>query len=351
LKPLPNLYSVLTLNPSITPVGMVSMQLIALSIVGLFISRGAMVAGADYYQRGHTHLYNLEYDEAIVDFTNLIETNPGDPISYNQLASAQLYKELYRLGLLDSSGFRRDQNSPRGRRAEADPVAKSRFLETLERGQRVAENIIQYDRRNQSALYALCTDNALRSTYDFMLDKSWLSAARSGSSARGFCEEVRKLDPAFIDAYLVLGIFEYAAGSLSLPVRLLAAVGGLHGSKNKGIEYMTRVARQGNYDRDAARVALAVVSRREKRPNDAAAILETLMMDYPRNYLFGLELASVYTDADRPERALNVLKSLLQGAYDGFPRATVQMQVEALEERLSSQRAGSAHSSWRSGSP
>jgi predicted Zn-dependent protease len=132
---------------------------------------------------------------------------------------------------------------------------------------------------------------------------------------------------------------------------LLAAVGGLHGNKNKGIEYMTRVARQGNYDRDAARVALAVVSRREKRPKDAAAMLEALMMEYPRNYLFGLELASVYTDADKPERALDVLKSLLQGAYDRFPRATVQMQVEALEQRLSSQRAGSAHRGWRSGSP
>jgi predicted Zn-dependent protease len=98
------------------------------------------------------------------------------------------------------------------------------------------------------------------------------------------------------------------------------------------------VARQGNYDRDAARVALAVVSRREKRPKEAAAILEALMMEYPRNYLFGLELASIYTDADRPERALDVLKSLLQSACDRFPRATVQTQAEALEERLSSQR-------------
>jgi len=327
------------------------MQAVALLIIGLAISRGAMVAGTDYYQRGHTHLYNLEYDEAIADFAMLIETNPGDPISYNQLASAQLYKELYRLGLLDSSTFRRNQNSPRGRPVEADPIAQRTFLETLERGQHVAENIIKYDRRNQLALYALCTDHALRSTYDFMIDKSWLSAARSGSSARGFCEEARKLDPAFIDSYLVLGIFEYAAGRLPLPVKLLAAVGGLRGSTNKGIEYITRVARQGNYDRDAARVALAVVFRREKRPKEAAAILEALMMDYPRNYLFGLELASIYTDVDRPERALDVLKSLLQSACDRFPRATVQMQAEALEERLSSQCGGSAHRGWRSGSP
>jgi tetratricopeptide (TPR) repeat protein len=327
------------------------MQIVALLMIGLAISPGIIVADNDYYQRGHNHLYNLEYDEAIADFAKLIETNPADPIPYNQLASAQLYKELYRLGLLDSGALGRDKSFSRDRPVQADPTAKMRFLETLESGQRAAENVIKHDRRNQAALYALCADYALRSTYEFMLEKSWLSAARSGSSARGFCEEVRKLYPAFIDSYLVLGVFEYTTGSLSLPVRLLAAVGGLHGSKNKGIEYMALVARQGNYDRDAARVALTVVSRREKRPKDAAAILETLMTDYPRNYIFGLELASVYSDADRPERALDVLKSLLQRAYDGFPRETVQRRVEALEGKLSAKRDTTSRRGWRSGSP
>jgi tetratricopeptide (TPR) repeat protein len=327
------------------------MQIVALLMIGLAISPGIMVAETDYYQRGHNHLYNLEYDEAIADFAKLIETNPADPIPYSQLASAQLYKELYRLGLLDSNALGRDKSSSRDRPGEADPTAKMRFLETLERGQRVAENIIKYDRRNQAALYALCANYALHSTYAFMLDKSWLSAAHSGSGARGFCEEVRKLDPAFIDSYLVLGVFEYTAGSLPLPVRLLAAVGGLRGSKCKGIEYIARVARQGNYERDAARVALAVVSRRERRPKDAAAILEALMMDYPGNYIFGLELAAVYSDADRPERALDILKSLLQRAYDRFPRERVQLQVEALEGKLSAQRDASARRGWHSGSP
>lgn len=324
------------------------MQIVALLMMGLVISPGVMFAGTDYYQSGHNHLYNLEYDEAIADFAKLIETNPADPIPYNQLASAQLYKELYRLGLLDSNALGRDKSfSP----AEADPSAKMRFLETLDRGQRVAENIIKYDRQNQAALYALCTDYALRSTYHFTLDKSWLSAARSGTSARGFCEEVRKLDPAFVDPYLVLGVFEFTAGSLPLPVRLVAAVGGLHGSKSKGIEYLARVARQGNYERDAARVALAVVSHRERRPKDAAAILEGLMRDYPRNYIFGLELASVYSDADWPERALDVLKSLLQRAYEQFPRERIQMQVKVLEGKLSAQRDVPARRGWRSGSP
>ena len=61
------------------------MQIVALLTIGLAISPGIIVADTDYYQRGHNHLYNLEYDEAIADFAKLIETNPADPIPYNQL--------------------------------------------------------------------------------------------------------------------------------------------------------------------------------------------------------------------------------------------------------------------------
>jgi predicted Zn-dependent protease len=175
-----------------------------------------------------------------------------------------------------------------------------------------------------------------------------LSALRNGSQARGYCEDVRKINPDFVDAYFVLGVFEYAAGSLPLPVKLLAAAGGLHGSKSKGLEYITRVAQRGKYDRDAARVLLTVLWRREKRPQQAAQILETLMTDYARNYLFGLELARVYSNADQPDHALTVLKTVLQkGREDGAShqrllREIVQTQIDALEAKLSVWRPGNA---------
>jgi hypothetical protein len=71
---------------------------------------------------------------------------------------------------------------------------------------------------------------------------------------------VRKLNPNFIDAYLVLGAYEYVTGSLPLPVKLFAAIGGLHGSREKGIAYLRRVAEQGKYNRDGARVLLVVLT-------------------------------------------------------------------------------------------
>jgi tetratricopeptide (TPR) repeat protein len=340
-------------NRSITLIGQPEVvQIAGLMMIGIVFARGVLAAGIDYRQSGHDHFYNLEYDQAIVDFTKVIEQNPADPNSYNDLASAELYKELCRLGLLNSAALGRDNRFLRDRPAQVDERFKTKFLDAVDRGRRLAEDIVAHNRRNEVALYALCKDYALRATYEFMLDKSWLSALRSGSQARGYCEELRKINPRFIDAYLVLGGFEYVTGSLPWPVKLLAAVGGLHGSKSKGLEYITCVADRGKYDRDAARVLLTVLWRREKRPQQAAQILEALMRDYARNYLFGLELARVYSDADRPDHALTVLKTVMQkGTENGTShqrllREIVQMQIDALEAKLSVWHPGNPTRVW-----
>jgi predicted Zn-dependent protease len=112
------------------------------------------------------------------------------------------------------------------------------------------------------------------------------------------------------------------------------------GARKRGIEYVSRVAREGNYDRDAALALLAVLYRRENRPPEAGAVLQALMTDYPRNYIFGLELASMYSDAGQPEKAVRVLKALLRQVdekpvdYQRLPRNPVERGMTVLQMRL-----------------
>lgn len=295
------------------------------------------MAAPDYRRSGNEHFFNLEYDEAIADYNKLIQEKPDDPLAYNHLASAQLYKELHRLGLLESSALREENEFLRQKRPQPDPQARVRFEETLSRGRQVAESTLARDRRNTLALYALGTNYALRGNYEFMVEKSWFAALRSGGKAREYCEQVRKLDSDFVDAYLVLGVHEYVVGSLPLPVKLLARIGGMHGSKEKGEAYVTKVAREGKQARDDARVLLVILYRREKRPLEAARLLETLMKEFPRNYVLGLELASMYNDAGQYGHALATYKELLKKADEGapgyqrLPRASVQRRIEKFE--------------------
>ena len=295
---------------------LLSILLSVLFLIWAIIASGAVVGDLN---SGDDHFYNLEYDQAIAAYTQLMQQSPDDPVLYNDIASAELYKVLYRLGLLDSSFFADDHRLARDPPSKPDPSAAARILDMLERGRVAAEAILAHNPRDARALYSLCTDYGLRAAYEFMLEKAWFPAWRNASKAHGYCAQVRKVDPDFIDAYLVLGAYEYVAGSLPLPIRMFAAIGGLRGSKEKGIEYVSRVARQGKYDRNAARVLLSVLYRREGRPLDAATILTGLIADYPRNYLFGLELASMYATANQPERALEILRGLLEKAHENTP--------------------------------
>ncbi|HYM13142.1 MAG TPA: tetratricopeptide repeat protein [Bryobacterales bacterium] len=314
-------------------------------VVVLALALGAPAgAGAssepDYRASGGNHFFNLEYDEAIADYKKLIEQNPADPAAYNSLASAELYKELYRLGMLESSALRGDNQFLRRERPQPDPQAKARFEEALDHGRRAAESLLARDRSNQLALYALGASYALRGNYEFMIEKAWFSALRSGAKARDYCERLRKLNPNFTDAYLVLGVYEYVIGNLPAPVKVLAAIGGMRGSKKKGEEYITRVAREGRYSRNDARVLLVILYRREHRPLEAANLLESLIADFPRNYVLGLELASMYADAGQNDRAIAAFKSLLQKAKEGapgyqrLPREAVLRRVEKLEKGM-----------------
>jgi tetratricopeptide (TPR) repeat protein len=99
------------------------------------------------------------------------------------------------------------------------------------------------------------------------------------------------LDPKYIDAQLTIGLYEYVVGSLPLPIKLLAGVGGYRGSKKKGLSLLEQVAREGRWAQDDAKTVLVLLYTREKRYSDVLTLTRELSVKYPRNYLFRLETA------------------------------------------------------------
>jgi predicted Zn-dependent protease len=147
----------------------------------------------------------------------------------------------------------------------------------------------------------------LDANYLFMIDKSYLAALRAGNRARKYSDELRAIDSQYVDAYLVAGVQEYVVGSLPWAVRALVAFGGIHGNKEKGRTWVERVADDGDALQTEAKVLLALLYRRERRPLDAAKVLEELIAQFPRNYVLRLELASMYLDAEQRQKGLDAL--------------------------------------------
>ena len=65
----------------------------------------------------------------------------------------------------------------------------------------------------------------------------------------------------------------------------------MSGSKKRGLKELERVAVEGQWARDVARVLLVDLYKREKRWDDAIATARELSAKYSRNYLFRLQLA------------------------------------------------------------
>jgi tetratricopeptide (TPR) repeat protein len=96
-----------------------------------------------------------------------------------------------------------------------------------------------------------------------------------------------------VDANLIVGVQDYVVGSLPWPVKVLAALVGAHGDRERGLREIELVAQKGNYARDDARTLLAVLYQREERWSEARQVLEDLVQRFPRSFLSAQELATV----------------------------------------------------------
>jgi len=167
---------------------------------------------------------------------------------------------------------------------------------------------LQRNPRDPQALYMLGATESLQASFAATVERRFIAALRSGSSGVETERDVLKLDPTFHDAELTIGMYDYIMGTLPLPVRMLASIAGTHGSKKRGMQTLERVAKEGQWTRDDAKVLLIAIYKKEKRYPEALALSQELQEKYPRNYLFRLETADTLISQAAIERRASKIK-------------------------------------------
>lgn len=268
-------------------------------------------------QAGFDHFYNLEYDEAIADFTRETAEHPDDPQAYNHVADAILYREMFRDGALDSQLV--SGTNPFLRREKMNPSAEDqkRFDDSIAKAMQLANAQLAKNPNDVMALYSLGVAYGLRANYSFLVRKAWMDSLHDVTTSRKLHNRVTALDPSFIDARLVQGVHDYVVGSLPFTWRILGFLGGFHGDREAGIRTLQLVASKGRINRVDAEVLLAAVYRREHRAHDALPLAEDLIRQYPRNFLLRFELSQMYADLGDGGRALAVLNDIERRRQDG----------------------------------
>ena len=138
------------------------------------------------------------------------------------------------------------------------------------------------------------------------------------------------------------GVHQYVAGALPLPIKLMAGLAGIHGSKDKGIALLRDCGERGVITSVEARTALALFLRREAKYDQAEEVNESLKRQYPHNFLFWLEAANLQKDAGRAQEAIALYRDLLRHAQRPgyFTNAHLQLAWFGLGDTLRGQRDG-----------
>jgi tetratricopeptide (TPR) repeat protein len=240
--------------------------------------------------RGGEALYNLDYEEARRIFNELQRDFPDNPAGPQSLAASLWLQTLNESRRLQSSLYNSKSFYAKSE-DKVDPKLIEQFKVYTREAKARAEARLKQNPSDIEALYALGQITGLQAAFAGAVERRFMAALRNGMDSVDYHRKVLKLDPNFHDAEVNIGLYEYVLGSLSFPVRLMLKVGGMSGSKKKGLATLERVVAQGTRANDDARVLLITLYKRDKRYPDALRYARELAEKYPRNYLFKLEVA------------------------------------------------------------
>lgn len=291
-------------------------------------------------RQAYDRYYILDYDGALSRFEQVQAKNPANPLAVDYVLDTVIFRELYRLDLLDTTFYAHDGflNSKHG--AAADPAVASQVNLLFSKVIELSEQQLHQNSDDVDALFARGWARSLRAVYIGFIDRSYVSALHFALQARSDNEKVLKLDPRYIDAKLIVGIHQYVTGSLPFGLKMLAGVAGITGSKSRGIDDLRDSGARGVITSVESRTALALFLRREAKYDEAIAVTQTLTDEYPRDFLFRLELANLTKDAGRGKEAIAQYRQLLaQARKPGFfPSAHLELAWFGLADTLQGQR-------------
>ncbi|HUO17551.1 MAG TPA: hypothetical protein VMX38_21390 [Verrucomicrobiae bacterium] len=284
------------------------------------------------------HLYNMEYERATQEFEKILEKHPNDCFAVNHMLSSILMRDLYETGGMNTGDYTNDSfigHSPR----PTDPKVKQRIKQLVARAESIEDADLKANPKDVDALYCRGVTRAQFAVYTGLIERAWFSALRNAVGARRDHEHVLELDPNYLDAKMVVGTHNYVIGNLPWTYRTAAALAGLSGSKEKGLQYLREVARGDAENSVDAKVLLSLFLRREHHYDEALGYMRDLCARYPNNHLFPTEVANLLRSAGRLDEAEAMYRQVWQNGREGkYDHLRYEMAAWGLGDLLRSEK-------------
>lgn len=285
------------------------------------------VAAADpkvVYQQSTDALYNLDFSIAQRGYESLTREFPGNPDYWNALASCFWLKIIYDQQKLNMESFSGGSLGTKDSREAVNPADEKSLREALGSAINKANAILKKNPKDVRALYALGVSNATLAAFEGSAKRAYFEAHSKAKAAKNVHQQVLKLDPAFDDARLAIGAYDYVVGVIPGVLRFFLGIFGISSAgKESGIQQLETTAARGKNASTDAKMLLVVVYVREKRLDQALRLADELHTRYPRNFLFELSKASIYGKMKKWDDAVQVYEQVLakvKARRDGYDR-------------------------------
>jgi hypothetical protein len=282
---------------------MLCIRLVIPTFVTILMTPAAMPANCQlgfeslpHLDAGFESLYDLNFDTAQAEFSDWRARHPDDPLGPAAAASAYLFQEFDRLGVLQSELFRDDQAFQRRRKLTPDPRLKDLFDSELMLAEMLATKQLAKDAASVDALLATTMVDGLRADYAALIERKDGASLSYTKKGRKSAEKLLTVDSGCYDAYLALGVENYLLGIKPAPMRWILRVGGANTNRDEGLRELELTAEKGHFLKPFAKLLLAVAALRRHDDGNAKLILSELHRQFPHNLLYEHELARLETE-------------------------------------------------------
>jgi hypothetical protein len=247
-------------------------------------------------QIGLDKIYNFNWDAGFEAFNSIIKKNPDDPRGYHYKSIIFLWYYLGNLNEtnLDSFIYFSDKSLE---------LANQKLTEKTTAELKYLIGSIYYNKsiaeaRSGNYLQALWTSNQMKSNL----------------------EEAVKIKPDLYDAFLGLGLYNFALSQIPSTLEWAANLVGITADKELGLAYVNKTVEKGKLSKIDAQYYLSQLYSRVIVDHPAAKeLLNNLVRRYPKNLLFNFSLAWVEFELNDLTNAEKHLRFVINANDNLYP--------------------------------
>jgi tetratricopeptide (TPR) repeat protein len=278
-------------------------------------------------RQGFDRFYVMDFDGAYRIFTHVQQAHANDPMTYNYLLFTVIFRELYHQDLLDTTYYAHNSFLATKRDVQVPAANRQQIEDLTNKVVGMTDAAIKANSNDKNALFERSYAKGMHGAFVVLVDHAFAMGARQGYAARNDSEQIIKLDPQYGDAYMAVGIQQFAVASLPGFVRMLVGIMGVGGNRQKGLEMLRFAAAHGVVTSVESRTALSLFLRHDGRYAEALTVQQQLAKEFPHDYLFRLEVANLTKDEGHGLDAIAAYKAVIADALKPgyFTDARLQM--------------------------